>query len=192
VEELRSRPHPDCERQETESIIAEAVRALQLGEEIAGAVVAEAMCLPARGRVTPFPGALPLLRGLAERGIRIVIVSNVTWRSASCHEEDFVAFAMAEYVSSYVTSLDVGWRKPHDAFFDSALLAAGVTADECAMVGDHDVNDVLPAVRRGMFTVRAAIEEPRPLASAADHICRSLDEVSHALGVRATEWSSLS
>ena len=175
-------PHPVTERQETASMIATALRGLNLRTDVPVSVVAAAMCLPARGRVALFPGAQDLVRGLAQRDLRVVIVSNVVWRDAASQRRDFEELGLSEYVSAYVTSLDVGWRKPHDAFFDAALAASGVPAEQCAMVGDHEANDIVPAHARGMFTLRVAIEQPPPEVSVADHVCESLAEVTRLLG----------
>ena len=45
------------------------------------------------------------------------------------------------------------------------------------MVGNSQVNDVLPAARLGMRAIRVAIEEPAPADSAAHAIATSLDVV---------------
>jgi FMN phosphatase YigB (HAD superfamily) len=174
-------PHPTTQRQETASMIASALRGLDLRVDLPASVVAAAMCLPPRGRVTLFPGAEDLLRGLAQRDRRVVIVSNVVWRDAASYRRAFEELGVAQYVSAYVTSLDVGWRKPHHAFFDAALAVSGVSPRECAMVGDDEVNDIVPAHARGMVTLRIAIEQPLPDESVADHICGSLSEVRRLL-----------
>jgi putative hydrolase of the HAD superfamily len=80
-----------------------------------------------------------------------------------------------------VSSLEVGWRKPHDAFFDAALVAARCPAHRCAMVGDSEANDIEPAHERGMFTIRVAIEEPPSATTVADRVCTSLPEVASVL-----------
>jgi hypothetical protein len=50
-------PHRATERQETTSLIASALRRLNLRTDVPVLAVASAMCLPARGMVTLFPGA---------------------------------------------------------------------------------------------------------------------------------------
>jgi FMN phosphatase YigB (HAD superfamily) len=174
-------PHRATERQETTSLIASTLRRLNLRTDVPVLAVASAMCLPARGRVTLFPGAGDILCRLAERGPRVVIASNVVWRDAASLRRDFQELDLDDCVSAYVTSLDVGWRKPHRAFFDAALAAANVEARDCVMVGDHEANDVEPAHARGMMTVRVAIEQPPPEATVADHVCESLAEVTRLL-----------
>ena len=143
------------------------------------------MCLPALGRVEPFAGAKHLLAGVSSRGVAVVVVSNVMWRDAEAHRRDFDDLGLSEYVSGYVSSLDVGWRKPHPSFFESAVGVAGCSASECAMVGDSERNDIAPAHARGMFTVLVAIEGPPPETTVADHVARSLDEVREVLSGRS-------
>ena len=173
--------HPPGERQLTETIVREALDAVTPKRLISPASVWTAMCLPPTGRVEPFLGAGELLAGLRGAGRRVVIVSNVMWRDELAHRRDFDALGWSQYVDAYVSSLEVGWRKPHAAFFDAALLAAGCDAGACAMVGDSETNDIEPAKARGMLTIRVAIEEPAPTATVADHVCTSLYEVAKVL-----------
>src|SRR2546422_502214 len=89
------------------------------------------------------------------------------WRGLKplARRRDFEDWELSDSVAAYVPSLDVGWRKPHPAFFDAAAVAAGHPPDQCAMVGDSEANDIVPAHERGMRTVRVAIEEPLPSTS---------------------------
>ncbi|WP_170159938.1 HAD family hydrolase [Frondihabitans australicus] len=70
---------------------------------------------------------------------RLVIVSNT-------HASDLVqrtlrGLGVDGLVDAVVTSLDVGWRKPHPAIYEAALAAAGVDRSECLFVGDSKTND---------------------------------------------------
>ncbi|HZD38473.1 MAG TPA: HAD family hydrolase, partial [Actinomycetes bacterium] len=89
-------------------------------------------------------------------------------------------------VDAYVSSLDVGFRKPHRAMFDAGLRAAGAPAERCAMVGNSEDKDVRPAKALGLRTIRVAIEEPHPATTEADAVTTSLDEVAHLL----TSWAA--
>ena len=103
------------------------------------------------------------------------------WRNAEAHRRDFDAFGLSRFVDCYVSSLDVGWRKPHPAFFEIALARAGCPAQDCAIVGDSEANDIAPARAPGMVTVMAAIEAPPPETTAAEYLCRSLSEAAELL-----------
>jgi FMN phosphatase YigB (HAD superfamily) len=180
VDALSGFDHPVSPRQQTNQLVTEVLCHLGLEHEVPLEAVIDSMCLPAASRVEPFLGARDLLASLAER-TRIIIVSNVMWRGRDMQEDDLSQFGLAEYVSTYVMSLDVGWRKPHRNFFNAALAAGGVPAHQCGMVGNSEGNDIEPAISRGMVAVRVAIEEPRPSSSSAQYVCTALDEVSQAL-----------
>lgn len=185
VESLAAVKHPASSRQMTAVLVDETIRRHGLEAVVSPEEIIDAMCLPAAGRVTPFPGGRDMLASLAERS-RIVIVTNVMWRPRQAQQRDFEELGLGDHISDYVTSLDVGWRKPDRRFFDAALAAGGADADRCVIVGDSETNDIEPAIALGMTAVRVAIEEPRPSASAAHHVCTSLAHVA-ALGLN--DWS---
>jgi FMN phosphatase YigB (HAD superfamily) len=178
---LAALDHPPGEEQQTGLIVAEAIRKVIPRVPVPVPLVIEAMCLPAWGRVQPFPGARELLSRLAGRGVRIVVVSNVLWRDSRAQRRDFEDLGLSGYVNDYVTSLDVGWRKPHPFFFDAALGAAGYPSSECAMVGDSEANDIVPAHARGLLCIRVALEEPLPSTTVGDKVCGSLHDVAYVL-----------
>jgi FMN phosphatase YigB (HAD superfamily) len=153
-------------------------------ERVAAAV--DAMCLPAHPLVSLLPGGPELLRTVRWAGLRSVVLSNAYWRSGAAYRRDFQELGVAGWVDAYISSLDVGFRKPHPAMFEAGLRAAGVTAERCAMVGNSEAKDVLPARALGIRTIRVAIEEPPPAISAADAVTSSLDEVARLL----TSWST--
>ena len=181
VDILGHTDHPLADRQLTQALISDAIARVKGETPVSLEAVRAAMSLPARGRVQPFPGASELLAGLEERGLRVVIASNVLWRDAADYRRDFRDLGLADHVSAFVSSVDVGWRKPHPAFFAAALSAARHPAGQCAMVGDSERNDIAPASALGMVTIRVAIEQALPEATAATHRCRSLSEEAEAL-----------
>lgn len=60
-----------------------------------------------------------------------------------------------------VTSIDHGWRKPHDSIYRAALDAAGVAAADALFVGDNPLCDYHGPRRLGM---RAVLIATRPQA----------------------------
>jgi HAD superfamily hydrolase (TIGR01509 family) len=184
VDILGRTDHPVSDRQQTAALVSQAISRVSPAPPIPLEAVPAAMSLPPRGRVQPFPGARELLAGLNERGVRVVIASNVLWRDATSYRRDFEDVGLAQPITAYVSSIDVGWRKPHPAFFSRALSAAGHRPDECAMVGDSERNDIAPACALGMLTVRVAIEQPLPAATVATHLCGSLAQVAEVLSRR--------
>ncbi|MEJ2420846.1 MAG: HAD family hydrolase [Acidobacteriota bacterium] len=91
-----------------------------------------------------FPDALPVLQQLAER-FKIGLISNgntVPSRHGLGH-----LFRMTLY------STDVGYAKPHPAFFRQALKNAGSRAEDCLVVGDSLEDDVRGAHEAGIRAV---------------------------------------
>jgi FMN phosphatase YigB (HAD superfamily) len=150
------------------------------------AAVVDAMCLPAHPLVRLLPGAAELLLAVRRAGFSSVVLSNSYWRSNAAYQRDFQDLGVADGVDAYLSSLDVGFRKPHPAMFEAGLQAAGVAAERCAMVGNSEDKDVRPARALGIRTIRVAIEEPIPSSSQADAVTDSLHEVARLL----TSWSA--
>jgi FMN phosphatase YigB (HAD superfamily) len=144
-------------------------------------VVRRAMCTPVVRYVPLFAGAEELLRGIKSLGLTCVVVSNVQVRGAAEYWRDFSDYGFAQYVDAVVTSLEVGFRKPHPAMFETALRAAGCDARAGVMIGNSERNDIEPAVALGLRAIRVAIEEARPTATAAHAVCENLIEVRDIL-----------
>jgi HAD superfamily hydrolase (TIGR01509 family) len=172
----------DSLEQDTDRYVAEPLRrhGLQASAEQVAATV-DAMCLPADSLVKLFPGAAELLDSVRSAGLGCVIVSNTYWRGGEAMRRDFEALGVAARIDAIISSADMGYRKPHPAMFEAALAAAGVPAAACAMVGNSESKDVLPAKRLGMRVIRVAIEEPKPATSEADVVADSLPEVARLL-----------
>lgn len=112
---------------------------------------------------------------------RVVVVSNVIWRGRDALRRDFEHFGLASHISEYLTSLDDGWRTPDGHIFETALGVGGTPPEQCLMVGNSEVNDIVPAIRLGVTVIRVAIEEPKPSASAANHVFMSLEQMTDFL-----------
>ncbi|MHB1489368.1 MAG: HAD family hydrolase [Cellulomonas sp.] len=114
---------------------------------------------------------LAILTGLRERW-PLGIVSNT-------HDEDLVrahlrGLGAAGLVDVVVTSVDVGWRKPHPAIYAAALNALGVDARDAVFVGDSYLADYVGPERTGIraFLIDpdrvAPVPEPRRIDTLAD------------------------
>jgi HAD superfamily hydrolase (TIGR01509 family) len=148
-------------------------------EEVAATV--DAMCLPAGRWQKLLPGAGELLRAVRQAGLACVIVSNAFWRGAGAYRRDFEDLGVADHVGAIVSSVDVGFRKPHPAMFETGMAAVGAAPAACAMVGNSEAKDVVPARQLGIRTIRVAIEEPKPASSQADAVTGSLEEAARLL-----------
>jgi len=83
--------------------------------------------------VRPIGGVPGLVEALA-REHRLGVVTNT-------HDPDLVpghleAMGVADHFAVVVTSVEVGWRKPHPAIYAAAMRALAVTPDQCTFVGD--------------------------------------------------------
>jgi FMN phosphatase YigB (HAD superfamily) len=167
--------------QDTHGLLARTLRTLgaksaELDAEPDVVAVRRALCAPAVPGVRLFPGAPELLAGCRAIGLRCVIMSNVQVRGAVEYWRDLRDLGVAQFVDAVVTSLDVGFRKPHPRFFEAALSEAGCNPAACVVVGNSEANDIEPAIALGMRAVRMAIEEPTPATSAAHAVASSLDD----------------
>ncbi|OBB57102.1 HAD family hydrolase [Mycobacterium sp. 852013-51886_SCH5428379] len=62
-------------------------------------------------------------------------------------------FGLHHAISRIVTSVDVGWRKPHPSIFRTALRTCQVSADSAVFVGDNWTADVDGPRRVGMSAI---------------------------------------
>jgi putative hydrolase of the HAD superfamily len=96
------------------------------------------------------PDAVPLLRELRRRGIRVGVLSNTMWPRAA-HERIFIRDEIFDLIDGAVYSSEIPWVKPHPEAFRAAMRAIGVTDPaECVFVGDRPYDDVHGAKRAGM------------------------------------------
>jgi HAD superfamily hydrolase (TIGR01549 family) len=117
---------------------------------LAGAAIARGE-QPARAhRAAPFtdgdlyPDALPCLRALRERGVRVGAVGNMR----AAHES-----FLEPHVDFVASSERWGVSKPAPEFFARVCESAGFAAPDVAYVGDRADNDVAPALEFGMVAV---------------------------------------
>jgi FMN phosphatase YigB (HAD superfamily) len=165
----------DSLAQDTHGLLAHALEGLGVDPtEVDVVAVRRALCAPAVPGIRLFPGAADLLAGLGRLSLRRVIITNVQVRGATEYWRDFSDLGIVHLVDAIVTSLDVGFRKPHPTFFEAALREAGCQPTGCVMIGNSEVNDIQPAVVWGMRAIRVAIEEPPPTTTAAHAVVTSL------------------
>ena len=124
-------------------------------------------CLAAS--VTPISGAVDLLAGLAET-TTVAVVTNT-------HDLDLVPrlldeHRLAPHVTETVMSVEVGYRKPHDAIYRAAVERLGVEPHRCLFVGDSFDPDYVGPTRFGM---QALLIDPN--ATTAVPVERRIDSV---------------
>lgn len=173
--------------QDTHPLLAGALHALGAECNLDRVVaIRRALCAPAVPGIALFPNACDLLETIRDLGLRCVVLSNVQVRGADQYWRDFADLGIAHLIGAVVTSLDVGFRKPHAAMFQAGLEAAACSAAECVMIGDSEIKDIDPARRLGMHAIRVTIEDPLPAATRADATATSLRQVQSIL----REWAA--
>jgi len=106
-------------------------------------------------------GAADVLAVLAER-YRLGVIANQTAGAADRLRQR----GLAGFFEVCLTSAEVGHAKPTPEIFHLALAEAGCSPAAAAMIGDRLDNDIRPANRLGMTTIRlrqgyAARQRPR-------------------------------
>jgi HAD superfamily hydrolase (TIGR01509 family) len=130
----------------------------------------------------PYPETVSALQTLRAAGFRLGILANQP-RSARA---DLDRAGIAALCDGVWLSEAVGFAKPDPAFFRLALDAWALSPDRVAYVGDRPDNDVAPAKRLGLTTVRLrrgphADQLPRTDAERADIEARDLAEAASHL-----------
>ena len=144
-------------------------------------MVRAACCLPGPSMEPMRDGALEALRHARQRGLRVALCSNVFWRTGSDSRTDWIARGAGELIDAHVTSIDVGWLKPHRAMFESALAALGVDAVEAVMVGDSGAKDIGPAKQLGMRAIHVRSSDATVADPAGDARVEDLCDLPAAL-----------
>lgn len=170
--------HRQDTRAAVRAVLAQA--GISLSEEEAERVRA-ACCLPGTMIEEPRPGALEALRYVKRRGLGVALCTNVLWRTASDSMRDWLERGAGESIDAHVTSIDVGWRKPHPAMFERALGELGVTPSEAVMVGNSMEADIAPAKALGLRAVLVRSRETSTADVEPDAIIDEMTELPPVL-----------
>jgi putative hydrolase of the HAD superfamily len=100
---------------------------------------------------TLYPETIPVLAEFKKRKLKVGILSNIAYGiSGEYVFRDTVD--LTPYIDVFLTSTEVGFRKPHPKGYHDLIGKLGVTASECIFVGDEEV-DIVGANRVGMISV---------------------------------------
>jgi putative hydrolase of the HAD superfamily len=122
---------------------------------------------------------LDVLRTLKEWGLRIGVVSNVTF-VPELVQEDIDRLGIGQYVDVPVYSAAFGVRKPHPSIFRHVLERLDVAAEDGLFVGDRLNDDIAGAQAIGMGTVLThefRREEVEPGGVRPDRVIETLPEL---------------
>lgn len=129
------------------------------------------------GRWRAYDDVMPAFQRLAERGIRLGLISNWDSRLSGLVE----GLGLAPLLTTIVSSAEVGLHKPDPRIFELACERLGVAPDTAAHVGDHHYADVLGATAVGMIPV--LIDRHGGARPSHDRFVRTLDDLEAALGI---------
>ena len=98
-----------------------------------------------------YPDTVPVLGELRKRGLKVGVLTNVAYGMASeylVRDTD----ELSQYIDIFLTSLEVGFRKPHPKGYQELTRKLGLAVSECIFVGDEEV-DIVGANSVGMTSV---------------------------------------
>ncbi|MFI9275531.1 HAD family hydrolase [Kitasatospora sp. NPDC052896] len=117
----------------------------------------------------PYPDTAEVLARLRERGVGVVVVSNIGWDLRPV----FRHHGLDEYVDAYVLSFEHGIQKPDPALFRIACRHLGLAPADVAMVGDDRTAD------GGAAALGSPVHfvDPLPVADRPDALRAVLDRL---------------
>ena len=127
---------------------------------------------------TPYPDAAPTLAELNRRGYKLGVIANQPPGTV----RRLTRWELLPYFDVVAASAELGMAKPDPAIFQWALAQANCRAKLSAMVGDRLDNDIAPANRLGMRSVRllcglGAHYSPRSAEERPEYTVRTLTEL---------------
>lgn len=130
----------------------------------------------------PFPDCEQTLAALCRQGYRLGIIAN----QEPGARERMDAWGLGQYFSVIASSAELGVSKPDPAIFRLALEQADCTPENAVMVGDRLDNDIRPAKKLGMKTIRirkgiAVFAKPSCEAEVPEHTVDNLSEIIRIL-----------
>ena len=113
------------------------------------------------------------------RGYRLGIIANQNPGA----EQRLARWGLLRFFDVIAASAETGFAKPDPAIFQWALAQAGCLAPNAVMVGDRLDNDIAPANRLGMHTVRllrglGAYREPQSGDELPEITVQTLNELT--------------
>ena len=132
------------------------------------AVLADAFyaCVTATHAWRPYPDTGPALTALRRAGVPVAVVSNTGWDIRA----SFAAAGLADLVTTFVLSCDLGIQKPDPAIFHEACRRLGAAPGRTLMVGDDPEKDGAAAaagLTAHLLTPDRAPHRPRGLLAPA-------------------------
>ena len=100
-------------------------------------------------KTRPMPGVREALQEVHNAGIRMGVVSNTSFSSATIRHE-LAKHGLAELLPVHVASSEYAVRKPNPLIFEAAAGLLNLRCDEIWFIGDRLDTDIAGAVAAGM------------------------------------------
>ncbi len=131
---------------------------------------------------TPYPDALPTLTALKRRDFHLGVIANQNPGTKQRLEN----WGLLPCFDVIAASAELGVAKPDPAIFRWALAQADCPPQNAIMVGDRPDNDIAPANRLGMHTVRllrglGAYHTPQSTDEQPEYTIQTLAELPNLL-----------
>ena len=95
------------------------------------------------------PKAAETVRWIQEQGLRVALATNPLFPSVATESRIRWTGLEPDEFEFYTTYENIGWCKPNLDYYREVLRRAGVTAEDCLMVG-NDVGEDMVAAELGM------------------------------------------
>ena len=125
------------------------------------------------------PKAAELVRGLKEKGVRVILATNPLFPRIATQKRIRWAGLEPEDFEFYTTYEDIGTCKPNPDYYREVLARAGLTAADCIMVGNDVAEDMMAGAKaglRGFLLTDCLINTPNADANSYPH--GSFDELN--------------
>jgi putative hydrolase of the HAD superfamily len=123
------------------------------------------------------PDAVAVLSGLAERGLKVGLLSNTLW-PGSFHDSLLARDGLGDLLDGVLYTSEMELTKPHPAAFRSILDLLGVDDPGTAVfVGDRLWDDIFGAKRAGLRAVHRPRDTVPHFDVTPDAVIRSLPEL---------------
>lgn len=103
-------------------------------------------------QITPMMGVVELLPKLSEK-FKCVVVSNAVESNAELMMLAFEKVHLKCYFDQFLTSKELGAKKPAPAFFHNAMQSINMDAKRVMMIGNDYKKDIEPAKAAGIRTI---------------------------------------
>lgn len=122
----------------------------------------------------PNPGAVETINRIAPEPLHQGVISDVDEEEGHAILEEL---DVRDAMDSVTTSGGVGWKKPDERIFQTALDRAGVEAASAVMIGDRYSHDMEGGHRMGMTTISYGAGDGPAVDYQIDHLTDVLDIV---------------